>query len=227
MNKFPADIQIEFFKLFNDELSIESFEEWVYKTKDLEACFDPTDYVEFISLSFKDRHAIHEMKKIVDKYLDYGEFERRKIDKILNDLTSKNDKFAQSLIAAYDMYCDGYWFLDNIGMGFGLTFANDFFEFKDWTNLSTDEKNRRVNSIYDGVKAEAEKVQDWFDRKKIILTGEVDEIGHYSYIDNRTTDEKKSTDYSVINLDGKKSNTYNSTAPKGGRSWLQKLFGFE
>jgi hypothetical protein len=225
VNKFPTDIQIEFFKLLNDEQSIEKFEQWVYKTKKLEICFDPADYIEFISLNFKSKHVIHEMKKIADKYLDFGEFEKRKINKVLADLTSKNDDFAKSLIATYDMYCDGYGFLDNIGMGYGLTFANDFFEFKDWINLPIDEKNKRINAIYEGVKAEAEKVQDWFDRKKIILTGEVDEIGHYGYIDNRTIEEKKPTGYSVINLDEKKSTTYNSTLPKAGRSWLQKLFG--
>lgn len=227
MTKFPSNLQIEFFKLLNDELSIDSFEQWVYMTKDLESCFDSTDYVDFISLNFKSRHVIHEMKKIVDKYLDYGEFEKRKLNKILADLTSKNDDFAKSLIATYDMYCDGYGFLDNIGIGYGLTFANDFFEYKDWLNLPKDEKDRRVNDIYDGVKAEADKVQDWIDRKQIILTGEVDESGHFGYIDKRTVDEKKPTGYSVINSDEKKSTTYNSTLPKAGQNWLQRLFGSE
>lgn len=225
MIKLPAEIQIEFFKLLNDELSIEKFEQWIYKTKELETYFGQADYLEFISLNFKDRHIIHEMKKIVDKYLDFGEFEKRKINKVLVDLTSKNEDFAKSLIATYELYCDGYGFLDNIGMGYGMTFANDFFEFKDWMNLPIDEKNRRINAIYGGVKAEAEKVQHWFDNKKIILTGEVDEIGHYDYIDNRTIEEKKPTGYSVINVDENKSTTYNSTLPKAGRSWLKKLFG--
>lgn len=227
MNKFPTDIQIEFFKLLNDELSIESFEQWVYKTKKLEACFDPTDYIEFISLNFKDRHVIHEMKKIIDKYLDYGEFEKRKIDKILSELINNNDDFAKSLIATYDLYCDGYGFLDNIGLGYGLTFATDFCDFTDWTKLSPEEKNKRIETIYTGVKTEAEKVRDWLARKKIVLTGEVDDIGHFDYIDNRTTEEKKPTGYSTINLDEKKSTTYNSTLPKAGRTWLQKLFGSE
>jgi len=151
------------------------------------------------------------MKKIVDKYLDFGEFEKRKIDKVLNDLVNKNDDFAKSLIASYNLYCDGYGFLDNIGLGYGLTFANDFFEFTDWTKLPTDEKNRRVEAIYNGVKAEAEKVQDWLDREKVVLTGEVDELGHFDYIDNRTEEEKKPTSYSVMNLDEKQSTTYDST----------------
>lgn len=208
-------------------MSIGIFEQWVYKTKELEALFDPGDYIEFISLNFKSQHLIHEMKKIVDKYLDFGAFEKRKIDKILNDLMYENDDFARSLIATYHLYCDGYGFLDNIGLGYGLTFANDFYEFTDWMKLSSEEKNKRIGTIYDGVKAEAEKVRSWLDGKKVVLTGEVDGIGRVNYIDNRTTEEKKPTGYSVINLDEKKSTTYNSTLPKAGRTWLQKLFGSE
>jgi hypothetical protein len=225
VSKLPTDIQIEFFKLLNNEVTIEHFEQWVYKTKELETYFGQTDYIEFISLNFKNRHTIHEMKKIVDKYLDYGEFEKWKIDKILKDLINKTNDFAQSLIATYDLYCSGYSFLDNIGLGYGLTFANDFYDFSDWTKLSPEEKNNRIEAAFDEVKSEAEKVRNWLDIKKVILTGEMDDIGHLQYIDNRTTEERKPTSYSVMNLDEKKSTTYNSTLPKAGRSWLQKLFG--
>ena len=225
MDKFPIDIQVEFFKLFNNEISIEIFEQWVYKTKELEVHFDPTDYIDFISLNFQSRHAIHEMKKVVNKYLDFGEFEKRKIDKILNDLTKKNDDFAKSLIATYDLYCDGYSFLHNIGLGYGLTFANDFYEFTDWIKLSQGEKNRRIDAIYNGVKSEAEKVREWLDRKNVVLTGEVDDNGRFDYIDNRTTEERRPTGYSVMNLDETKSTTYNSTFAKAGWTWLKKLFG--
>jgi hypothetical protein len=227
VQKFPTNIQIKFFKLLNNELSVEDFEQWVYKTTEIETHFDPADYIEFISLNFKARHFIHEMKKIVDKYLDYGEFEKRKIDKVLNDLINKTDDFAKSLIATYDLYCDGYGFLDNIGLGYGLTFANEFYEFADWTKLSSEHKNERIEATYDGVKFEAEKVRDWLEKKKVVLTGEVDDIGHFDYIDNRKTQEKKPTGYSVMNLDEQKSTTYNSTLPKAGPSWWQKLFGSE
>ncbi|MCX2476712.1 hypothetical protein OQZ33_20435 [Pedobacter sp. MC2016-05] len=104
MQKFPTNIQIKFFKLLNNKLSVEDFEQWVYKTTEIETHFDPADYIEFISLYFKARHFIHEMKKIVDRYLDYGEFEKRKIDKVLNDLINKTDDFAKSLIANYSRF---------------------------------------------------------------------------------------------------------------------------
>ncbi len=99
------------------------------------------------------------MKKIVDKYLDYGEFEKWKIDKVLNDLISKTDNFAKSLITTYDLYCYGYGFLNNLGLGHGLTFANDFYELADWIKLSPEQKNERIEAIYDDVKFEAEKFE--------------------------------------------------------------------
>ena len=42
------------------------------------------------------------------------------------DLIFNSDNFAKSLIATYDMYCHGYGFLDNVALGYGITFANVF-----------------------------------------------------------------------------------------------------
>lgn len=221
MNKLPIEIQIEFFKLFNNDMSIEQFEQFVYSTKELETFLEEDDYIEFISLNFKKQHVIHEIRKVIDKYLDFGEFEKSRVNKVLTDLISKNDDFAKSLMSTYDMYCDGYYFLDNIGMGYGLTFVHDFYEIKDWLKLPKDEKERRVNEVYVGVKSEADKVQDWIDRKKIILTGEVDEIGRYAYIDNRSSEEKIPTGYSVISSDS----TFCRSLSKALKAWWQKLFG--
>jgi hypothetical protein len=195
VHKLPADIQIEFFKLLNEETSVQDFEQWVYANKSLETCFAEADYVDFISLNFKDNHFKHEMKKIADKYLDYGEFEKRKLKKILNDIIAKNTDFAKSLIATYDLYCHGYSFFDNIGLGYGLTFANDFYDYKDWESLTSSEKNNMINHIYTGVKTEADKVLYWIEKEKIVLTGIADKIGRYSFTDNRTVEEKAITGY--------------------------------
>jgi hypothetical protein len=186
MPKLPVNIQIDFFKMLNNETVVVNFEQWVYQNKQLEICFEADDYLALISLNYKDSHFKHEMKKIVDKYLDYGEFEKRKLKKILNDIISKNADFTKSLIATYDLYCHGYYFLDNIGLGYGLTFSDDFYEFKDWESLTSSEKDNRINDIYTGAKAETEKILYWIEKEKIVFTGIADEMGRYSFIDNRT-----------------------------------------
>jgi hypothetical protein len=152
MNKLPFDIQIQFFKVYNDEISVADFEKWLYKQKELEALLDNETYIELISLNFKDRHIKHEMSKVIDPRLDFGKFEDRKLKKILNDLLNRTVDFTKSLIDTYDLYCSGYKFLDNLGLRYGLTFATDFYDDGDWKKLTDRQKENRIDKIYLGVK---------------------------------------------------------------------------
>tara|TARA_Y100000588_G_C13762106_1_gene714465 strand:+ start:143 stop:496 length:354 start_codon:yes stop_codon:yes gene_type:complete len=86
----------------------------------------------------------------------------------------------------YDLYCTGYNFLYNLGLGYGFAFT-----LKSWEHLTNAQKAKRIDEVYDVVKAEAELVTRWLDNKKIVLTGRTDEIGHHDYIDNRTPKEKE------------------------------------
>jgi len=44
---------------------VEHFESWVYSTKNLESSIDADTYIELISFNYKERDAIHRLKKIV------------------------------------------------------------------------------------------------------------------------------------------------------------------
>tara|TARA_R110002167_G_scaffold366421_1_gene596569 strand:+ start:103510 stop:104268 length:759 start_codon:yes stop_codon:yes gene_type:complete len=191
MDKLPIELQLQFFKVYSEEISIEDFEQWLYGETELEKLVGEKYYLDLVSLNFKDRHIKHEMSKVIDSFLDFGLFEERKLKKILNDLINRTHDFAKSLIATYDLYCSGYNFFDNLGMGYGLIFANDFFDYNDWTKLTENQKNQRIEIIFGGVKKEAGLVLEWINSGKIILTGEVDEIDHYEYIDKRTEAERK------------------------------------
>ncbi|MBO6497550.1 MAG: hypothetical protein JJ978_18430 [Roseivirga sp.] len=191
MNKLPLDIQIQFFKVYNNEISVADFERWLYSKKELEQLLDNDTYIDLISLNYKDRHAMHEMGKIIDPFLDFGKFEERKLKKILTDLIDRTDDFAKSLIDTYELYCLGYLFFDNLGFGYGLTFSEDFWDYSDWENLTTKQKNDRIDRIHLGVKREAELVLIWLDKEKIVPTGETNDLGHYQYIDKRTNSERK------------------------------------
>jgi hypothetical protein len=195
MPKLPAAIQIEFFKILNNEIAVEDFEQWVYQNKELEICFEADDYLALFSLNYKDSYFKDQLKKITGSYLDYSEFEKRKLQKILNDIIARNTDFAKSLIATYDLYCHGCTFLGNIGLGYGLTFSDYFYDYKDWESLTSSERNNRINNIYAGVKAEAKKVLYCIEKEKIVFTGIADEMGRYSFINNRTDEEKAITGY--------------------------------
>ncbi|WP_421754103.1 hypothetical protein [Croceimicrobium sp.] len=191
MNELPFDVQNQFFQVLNKEISVADFEKWLYSKKELEQLLGYDSYIDLISLNFKDRYILHEMAKIVNPFLDFGEFEERKLKNILSDLINRKDDFAKSLIETYYLYCSGYSFFHNLGLGYGLTFSEDFWNFSDWEILTSEQKNGRIDRIYPGVKREAELILQWIDEGKIVLNGEKDEFGQYQFLDKRTNTEEE------------------------------------
>ena len=83
----------------------------------------------------------------------------------------------------YDLYCDGFNFLDNLGIGYGLGLT------------CPDEYNESVEDYYPAIVQEAEKVLSWLDDGKIVITGHTGEYQGIKYNDFRTKQERKPTGY--------------------------------
>lgn len=190
MNNLPLDIQIHFFKVIGNEISVQVFEDWLYNNNDLEQHLGKDTYFKLISLNYKDKYLVLELRKIIDSYLDYGKFEERRLRKILFDLIQQTDDFMKSLINTYELYCSGYHFFDRLAFRYGLYLGEEYYDFSKWQNLTVTEKKNKIEEIYLEVKKEAEKILNWIDKQKIILTGEIDEINQYNYIDLRNNLEK-------------------------------------
>src|SRR4051812_14265356 len=137
MEKIPDEFQLQFFRLFTEEISVPEFETWLYAAKELELILGEPEYYELISLNFKDKDVIGKIKNVSDHYLNYGEFEKRKVKNMLNNLISRNEHFPKSLMAAYDLCCHGYNFLETLGMNYGLAFRVDFSDYSVWEKLSS------------------------------------------------------------------------------------------
>lgn len=200
MNKLPLDIQVEFFKVYGDEVPVADFESWLYANKELEHYLGEETYVDLVSLNFKDRHIKHEMGKVIDPFLDFGKCEERRLIRLLSDLIERTQAFGRSLIDTYDLYCSGYYFFDNLGLGYGLNFANDYWNYSDWEKLTDEEKEVRIDKVYGAVKAEAQIVLNWIEEQKVIPTGKKDEIGRFEFIDKRTDSERNLRTVEVIAL---------------------------
>ena len=111
--------------------------------------------------------------------------------RILKDLVNRTDNFPKSLIETYDLYCSGYNFFNNLAFGYGLTFSSDFYDFNEWEKLTHEEKTKRIDKVYEGVKSEATLILMWLDERVIIPTGDIGDVGQLEFIDNRTDIEKK------------------------------------
>jgi hypothetical protein len=193
MRKLPIDIKERFFKTIKGDISLDDFERWVYDSKNLETILDSDDYLDIISLDYKKSGAKYELYNILKRLIDIGEFETYKILELLNQAKQKDERLPFILMEFYNLYCKGYSFLQDLGLGYGLMVEVPPSKYSkdNWDELKEDEKQDLINSFYPEINEVIQRVIDWLTNKRIVLTGEQDEIGHYNYQDFRTEEDKK------------------------------------
>ena len=202
----PTDIQEIFFDTLSGDKTVLEFEEWLYTDRRLENILHPEEYLELISFRYKSDVAKKWLPRILEKHIDIGELEKRRIHKLLTKALNGDKELPEILMTFYELYCNGYNFFDNIGLGYGLRIQvpgiNNYEE--TWDDLNEAEKNTLLENFYPGLETEINKVIYWLDAGKVILTGIKDEDNHFEYIDNRTELEKQPTGYKVMTIDAKR-----------------------
>lgn len=185
MKALPFEIQQQFFRALAGETSIQELEKWIYSETKLEEYLGEEAYIDLISLGFKDKHALHEVEQVVSPFLDYGKYETYKLSQILLDIVHITENFPESLVKTYDLYCQGYSFLDGIGLGHGLHFDYEYYYGGRWLEMSGNQRSRIIAKIHPEAKKEALEVLKWLESGDIELTGKTDDQRHYQYIDHR------------------------------------------
>lgn len=182
------------FDFNSHNLNINEFEHWVYKSPDAETFFSPDDYLELISLNYSSKFIRNDIETIVTKYIDYGKFETLKITRLLHEAMLKESSAGETLIEFYYMYCDGYYFLEDLGLGFGLSCVvpPSKYSANSWYELSDDDKNDLINSFYPRIIAYLNRVLEWIMDRKVVIKGTKNDLGYWEYIDYRTLEEKQS-----------------------------------
>ncbi|MDR2084185.1 MAG: hypothetical protein LBP67_04245 [Bacteroidales bacterium] len=194
MMALPQDIKEKFYKTIKGDISTDNFEQWLYSNKELERYLDSDDYLDLISLDFKKNGAKYELCELLKKHIDLGEFETYKMLELLNEAKKKNERLPYILMEFYDLYCKGYAFLQDLGIGIGLAVQvpsiNDSTA-ETWDELTIEQQKELLDSFSPKLEKYIEEVIYCLEMKKIILTGKQDEIGRYGYEDLRTEEEKK------------------------------------
>ncbi|WP_250633075.1 hypothetical protein [Rhodoflexus caldus] len=148
------------------------FEEWLYADKRLETILHPDDYLELISYGYKSDTAKKWLHPLLSKHIDKGEFERRRVRKLLTKALNKDEELPQLLMTFYDLYCKGYNFFDNLGLGYGLRVEVPGINYQEtWDDLTETEQTNLINSFYPDLDTEIKKVISWLDTEKIRLFG--------------------------------------------------------
>jgi hypothetical protein len=207
----PADIKETFFQTLYGDKSVLDFEQWLYMDKRLESTLTPEDYLDLISYGYKGDRVKYGLYKLLEKHIDKGEYEKWKLLRILNRALQRDNDLPKLLMLFYDLYCKGYNFLDNLGLGYGLAVEVPYSQADSWDELTPTQQKKLLDSFYPDIENEIKKVIEWLQTDKVVLTGIQDEYNHYEYIDNRTDDEKKPTAFKVTTIETTTTKAYTDT----------------
>ena len=178
-------LELVFFKLVSHEIELTEFEKWVYSDTKLEEILTSEDYLELISINYKTPSALYEAEKLLSNYFSMGKYHEWNIRNILQKITEKPDDVQKYIEQCYDLYCDGFGFMDNLGMGYGLGITcSDYYD-------------EKVDDYYPQIRDEVDKVTDWLDSRKIVITGHSGEYQGIEYDDHRSDKEKVPTGYKI------------------------------
>lgn len=188
----PPEIRDSFYTFLLGQVEVEEIEQWIYdREESLKETLSDDDHLALLSLDYRQPDAAYEVRKIITNYIDLGHSETLKLLKVLKSIVARDAGAYDSVLATYDLYCDGYYFLDNLGLGYGLTLVDH-----DDEKPSTSEKETKLAALYPKVVPEAERVIAWLKERRIIPTGETDDdLGRLGFVDHRTEEEKKPTAY--------------------------------
>ena len=192
--KLPPSIQDIFFETLIEDKTVLEFEQWFYADKQLEMIINSEDYLDLISYGYKADKAKYGLFRLLEKHIDKGELETRRIYRLLTKALNRDEELPQILMTFYDLSCKGYNFFENLGIDFGLAIEVPRVEntsANNWDELTKEQQLNLLDSFYPDLEIEIEKVIYWLDNSKIILTGNKDEYNDFEYIDNRTEIEKQ------------------------------------
>lgn len=195
MKVLPQDIKERFYKTIKGDISVDDFEQWLYADKELERYLNPDDYFGLMSLNFKESGAKHELWKLLKKHIDPGELETYKMLELLYEAKQKSERLPYILMEFYDLYCRGYTFLLDLGLGIGFAIESPRVSNSTadtWGELTPQQQKELLDSFSPELEKCIGRVIYWLETRKIILTGKQDGNARYGYKDLRTDKEKKS-----------------------------------
>ncbi len=202
MIKLPQEIKERLFNFLLGNISLKEFEAFLSNSKDIEKKFKKDDYFELISLNYNNKNSKHEARKIIEKNIDMSEYEMWKINNILNNIKNKTNNYPECIASLYDLYSGGYYFMENLGLGYGLRLSSTkkYNYDKNFSELDKSEQIKVADKLYPDIMPDILLMQDFLQTKKIILTGKINEFGNYEFLDNRTEKEKVQTEIKKVEI---------------------------
>ena len=199
------EIESKYFNLLEGYSTISEFENWVYESNKLEELLSESEYTEIISLNYNTPSAKYEVGKILTERISFGRIETFKMVKLLNSIIDRDGKEADALREMYHLYCNGYYFLEGLGLGLGLCIeVPNKYNAEYYEQLNDNQKLEIVDSVYPEAKMLAKELKKWLLSDEIKLTGTKEpDLNRWDYIDQRSKEDMKSRVWEVNEVDTK------------------------
>ena len=173
-----------FYSLFIEDISLSDFEKWIYSNSDLEKSLSADIYHDLISFNYKSDSSKDRFYKLIfTNLLDVNDFEKWKIIRLLrNSLNNKN--LPVNLMLMYELYCKGYDFLHNLGLGYGLTLKvpiSTKLKKDNWWDLTENEKIELLESFQPDLNNQIEHLLEEINSGEILFNGRLNEDYIYEY----------------------------------------------
>ncbi|WDE07827.1 hypothetical protein SG34_013635 [Thalassomonas viridans] len=194
-----SEVEFIIYKLLAREVELPEFEQWVYSEACLENMLSADEYLDLISLNYKTPSSLYEAEKILKPHISISKYFEWFISRVLHKIIERPNDVYKYIEQCYDLYCDGFGFLDNLGMGYGLHIPclPDKYKVNSWDELSIPEQEKLIDSFYPAVLEEAQKVLSWLNTGKIQITGHDGGYQGIEYEDHRSIEEKEPTGYHI------------------------------
>jgi hypothetical protein len=183
--EFPQEILDRFLQVLDREISLDSFEQWVYATPDLEMVLTRDSYLTLLCMDYRSPHAMHIIDQMLSLHVNAARIETRRLHRHLTAVVQRGEHLAQALMWFYHRYCNGYGFLRKLGMDYGLYVADLSCSWKNAPQERLHRLRRLLDGFYPDIVQEAEKVQRWLREGMIVITDVPADTNGYKWIDRR------------------------------------------
>jgi len=228
MDKRVNTIRRVYYDYLDDASKLVELENFVYSNEWIREVLGEDDYLDLISINFRARDVRFQLGEILIKHVGWAEHQKEILLSDLKAILADSERTPQILGSLYDKYCDGYYFLNDLGLGYGLCCASPHIDGKfydSWEDLNTEQQQRILRSFLPQLKSDVRRALEWMESGKIVLVSKRDELNRMEFEDFRTVEEKQSTVWKEVQRseDGS-SSVSRSMINIENIPWWKKLF---
>ncbi|MEO0724899.1 MAG: hypothetical protein AAFZ63_10185 [Bacteroidota bacterium] len=184
-----APLAVRLYQLYECPEELRDFEQWVYAEADeLEVQLPEDLFVLLLSFPYQSKYAHHELFSALGPHMDWGAYERWSLEKQLEHIIELDVLLLDALVKMYHLSRNGYTFLSELGMSFGLDviarYDCDLRVLPKAEGKAAREQFRQEQGP--PAVAEARQVMQWLETGQIVLTGRrLGRLREREFIDRR------------------------------------------